>query len=76
MDIFIQVVATLLSVGAAFIAAYLIYLFSAQSNVDQEIEVVGSQIAESLKKSTRTRIPFFDGYPFCLTDNTTTLLWL
>jgi len=63
MDIFIQVVATLLSVGAAFIAAYLIYLFSAQSNVDQEIQVVGSQIAESLKKSTRTRIPFFDGYP-------------
>jgi len=67
MDIFIQVVATLLSIGAAFIAAYLVHLFSAQSNVEQQIQVVGNQIANSLKNNSKTPIPFLNGYPLIKT---------
>jgi len=63
MDTLVQVIATFLSVGAAFTAAYLIYLFSAQSNVDQEIQILGSQIAEALKKKSKVAIPCFDGEP-------------
>ena len=59
-----QIVATFLSIGLTFLAAYLIYFFSSQANIDERIQVKGYKIAGLLSKTSQKgygKIPFFSG---------------
>lgn len=46
-----QIVTTFLAVGATFIAAYLVYLYSSQANIDEKIQIKGSKIVSLIKKA-------------------------
>lgn len=52
-----QIVATILTVEVGFVAAYVIYLFSYQSNIDEKISIEGQKIAAELLKADVTGFP-------------------
>ena len=55
-----QIIATFLAVGATFIAAYLIYLYSAQANIDEKIQIKGIEISNLLKSAPTYRLRFWN----------------
>lgn len=46
-----QIIATFLAIGATFLAAYLIYLYSSRANIDEKIQIEGSEIATNLRSA-------------------------
>lgn len=58
MKILPQIVTTFLAVGATFIAAYLIYLYSSQANIDEKIQIKGSKIVSLIKKAPTYKLGF------------------
>ena len=60
-----QIVATFLSIGLTFFAAYLVYLFSSQANIDEKIQVKGYNVTSLLRETSQKsyeKVPFFPGY--------------
>ncbi|MEW6715351.1 MAG: hypothetical protein AB1306_09720 [Nitrospirota bacterium] len=58
-----QIVATILSVEAAFMAAFLVFLFTSQASLDEQIKEEGLQIARILRDPPTTKLSVFaDGY--------------
>ena len=52
-----QIVATILTLEVSFVAAYVIYLFSYQSNIDKKVSIEGHKIAAELLKADITGFP-------------------
>jgi hypothetical protein len=58
-----SIIATFLSVGATFLAAYWIYLHTVQSNLEDKIQNRGSEIATQLKNApTFKMLALYDSY--------------
>ena len=61
-----QIIATFLAVGATFIAAYLIYLYSSQANIDEKVQVRGAEISNLLVSASTYKLRFWNSDTFLI----------
>lgn len=47
-----DIITPFLALGITLLIAYLIYLYSSQANIDEKIQLEGSEIAIELKKAS------------------------
>ena len=56
-----QIVGTFLAIGCTFIAAYMIYIVSTQTSIDEKIQNEGALISSIFEDYPKRRNPFWAG---------------
>lgn len=63
-----QIIMNFLAIGAGLIGAYIVYLYSIQSNVDQQIQLEGIKIISLYREEGTYRIPGFQQFDIIIED--------
>ena len=59
MKILAQLTVTFLSIGFTLLGAYVIYLYSAQTNADEKIQIEGTEICTMMTQYLIKETPYF-----------------